>query len=468
MTTCPPNAERVATRPDQPAATIDLLTADRWHHWHGFTQMADYESLLIERAEGNWLIDTQGRRLLDGVSSLWCNVHGHRRSEIDGAIVEQLSRVAHVTSIGMGCDVTARLAAELAAITPGDLDHVFFSSDGSSAIEAAIKMAIQYWHLVERRDGRAGDSLRTRYLAVGSAYHGDTAGAVSLGDIAHFHRLFKPILFEPLRAPCPDTYRLPAGVAPGDALEHYAAEFDRLIEQHRDQLAAVVIEPLVQGAAGMVMHPPGLLARVRQACDRHNVLLIADEVATGFGRTGKMFACEHESVVPDLLCLGKGLTGGYLPMAATIARRPIFDAFLAPRTANEQFFHGHTFGGNPLAAAAAVASLEIFRRDDVIAGLAAKTARLASGLAPLSDHRHVGDVRQRGLMAAIELVQCKRSRQPFSAASDVGNRVCEAALESNVWVRPLGDVVIVMPPLSITMAEIDQLTAAVRDALAIL
>lgn len=445
--------------------------ADRWHHWHGFTQMAEYEPLLIERAEGNWLIDTSGRRLLDGVSSLWCNVFGHCHPQINAAIIEQLGRVAHVTSIGMGSTTTARLAQRLAELAPGDLDHVFFSSDGSSAVEAALKMAIQYWSLVARKHAAgspesANATTKTRYLAIGAAYHGDTTGAVSLGDIAHFHSLFAPILFKPLRGPCPDTYRLPPGVTPEGALDHYAGQLEQLIEQHAAELAAVVIEPLVQGAAGMVMHPPGLLRRIRQACDRHNVLLIADEVATGMGRTGKMFACEHEAVVPDLLCIGKGLTGGYLPMAATLARRKIFEAFLAPRVANQQFFHGHTFGGNPLAAAAALATLDLFASERVLEQLPAKAERMRQGLAPLTEHPHVGQVRQLGLMAAVELVECRPSQQPFPASWELGRRVCDAAMSSGVWIRPLGDVVVLMPPLSIRPDELDQLTAAVRQAIA--
>lgn len=487
LSAAPPPAAAALPGSSLPATALTaadreaLRQADRQHHWHGFTQMADFEPLLIERGEGNWLIDIDGRRLLDGASSLWCNVHGHAHPQINAAIIGQLQQVAHVTSLGMGAPVTARLAQRLAQIAPGDLDHVFFSSDGSSAVEAALKMAIQYWHLVAERDAKAKEDAKadrasgepqeaattaskTKYLAVGAAYHGDTTGAVSLGDIAHFHRLFAPILFEPLRAPCPDTYRLPPGVSPQRALEHYAAEFERLIQQHHAELAAVVIEPLVQGAAGMVMHPPGLLRRVRAACDRHNVLLIADEIATGLGRTGKWFACDHEAVVPDLLCIGKGLTGGYLPMAATLARRPIFEAFLAPRRENKQFFHGHTFGGNPLAAAAAVASLELMESDQVLQRLPAKIERLRRGLAPLRQHRHVGQVRQCGMMAAVELVRCPQRQEAFPAAWELGHRVCLAAMDRGVWIRPLGDVIVLMPPLSVTDAELELLCSALREA----
>jgi adenosylmethionine-8-amino-7-oxononanoate aminotransferase len=442
-----------------------LAHADRFHHWHGFTQMADYDPLLIERAEGNWLIDTQGRRLLDGVSSLWCNVHGHRHPRIDAAIIDQLSRVAHVTSIGLGCATTAILAERLAEIAPGDLQHVFFSSDGSSAVEAALKMAMQYWHLQSQTHARPELANKVRYLALGAAYHGDTTGAVSLGDIPLFHKLYAPILFQPLRGPLPDTYRLPLGVTSEGALDHYAAEMETLIREHADELAAVVIEPLVQGAAGMIVHPDGFLRRVRQACDAHDVLLIADEVATGFGRTGKMFACEHESVVPDLLCLGKGLTGGYLPMAATIARRHLFDAFLAPRSAGKQFFHGHTFGGNPLSAAAAIASLDIFRDEAVLENAGRRAEQIAAGLVEIKNHHHVGDIRQRGTMVGIELVQRRDGCQRFAPDQQAGNRVCQAAMGRGVWIRPLGDVVVLMPPLSIGEEETTLLVDAVCGAI---
>jgi adenosylmethionine-8-amino-7-oxononanoate aminotransferase len=440
--------------------------ADRWNHWHGFTQMAAYRSWVIERGEGNWLIDSQGGRYLDGVSSMWCNVHGHRKREIDEAIIAQVGRVAHVTSLGMGCDTTARLAGRLAEIAPGDLDHTFFSSDGSSAIETALKLAMQYWGHAAGREGVAGLAAKTKYLAVGSAYHGDTTGAVSLGDIPRFHHLFKPILFETLRGPCPDTYRLPQGVGSvEEALGNYAGCYEALIREHHHELAAVVIEPLIQAAAGMILHPPGFLARLRRACDEHRVLLIADEVATGFGRTGRMFAVEHEGVVPDLLCLGKGLTGGYLPMAATVARRFLFEAFFAPRDKGAQFFHGHTFGGNPLAAAAALASIELFGKERILEQLPAKGERIDAGLVRLADHPRVGSIRRIGLMVGIELVADRRMKRPFPAGWEVGQQVCELALGKGVWVRPLGDVIVLMPPLSVTAEEIDLLVAAVCDAI---
>ncbi len=423
--------------------------------------MVDYFPFLIDRAEGCWLYDQQGQRWLDGVSSLWCNIHGHRQPAIDNAIRAQLDRVAHVTNIGMGCTTTASLAARLARLAPGDLNHVFFSSDGASAVEVAIKMALQYW----RQCGHPAGQNKSRYLALRSAYHGDTVGTVSLGDISHFHRMFDPLLFKSLRGPCPDTYRLPPGVAKEAAMEHYINSFESIIAKHQNELAALVIEPLVQGAAGLVIHPSGLLRRLRELCDRYEVLMIADEVATGFGRTGKMFACEHEQVVPDLLCLGKGLTAGYLPMAATIARTKVFDAFLAPLADNRQFFHGHTYSGNPLAAAAALASLEFFEQDQTLKKLPTKAAQIKAELAAIAQHPNVGDVRQLGLMVGIELVRDRATKAPFHTNELVGRKVCEEATRRHVWIRPLGDVVVLMPPLSISATEIRLLTSTVCDVI---
>ncbi len=442
----------------------DLKIADRVNHWHGFTQMGDYEPLLIDKAEGCWLTTADGRRVLDGVSSLWCNIHGHRHPRIDAAILDQLGRVAHVTNIGMGCTTTANLASRLAALAPGNLNHVFFSSDGASAVEVAIKMSLQYW----RQCGKPAGAQKHRYLALGSAYHGDTVGTVSLGDISHFHRLFEPLLFHAIRGPCPDTYRLPQGVTQATAAGHYGNQFESLFREHHHELAAIVIEPLVQGAAGLVMHPRGLLRRLRELCDQFDVLMIADEVASGFGRTGRMFACEHEDVVPDLLCLGKGLTGGYLPMAVTLATSDIFAAFTGPTSANCQFFHGHTYSGNALAAAAAIASLDVFEHENVLGLLPAKVTQLNQGLEAIAGHRNVGEIRQLGLMVGIELVRDRQTCEKFAASELIGRHVCEESTKRGVWVRPLGDVVILMPPLSIATDEIALLTSTVTDAIQVI
>ena len=432
----------------------------RSSHWHGFTQMASYQPLAIQRADGCYLETTDGRKLFDGVSSLWCNVHGHNHPVINSAIRSQLDQVAHVTSLGMSGETTDRLADRLVEISPGDLSHVFFSCDGSSAVEAALKMAFQYWQ--QRSEPRPE---KTRYLALSQAYHGDTTGAVSLGGIKYFHQLFAPILFSPVRGPVPCTYRLPDGVSADDACEHYAGQIESLLKEHHASLAAVVMEPLVQGAAGMITHPVGLLAKVRKLCDQYDVLLICDEVATGFGRTGKLFACEHESVTPDIMCMGKGLTGGYLPMAATLARPHVFDAFLAPTSASKQFFHGHTFGGNPLAAAAALASIDLIFDSNLIAQVPDKAKRLRGGLERIRQHPHVGDIRGRDLMIGIELVADRETKQTFELPGELGRAVCESAISKGVWIRPLGDVIILMPPLVSSDDEIDQLADVVCDAI---
>jgi adenosylmethionine-8-amino-7-oxononanoate aminotransferase len=430
-------------------------------HWHGFTQMEEYQPLAIERAEGCILETTDGRKLFDGVSSLWCNIHGHSHSRINQAITQQLNKVAHVTSLGMSAATTDSLAERLVEVSPGDLSHVFFSCDGSSAVEAALKMAFQFWQ--QCADPQPN---KTQYLALSQAYHGDTTGAVSLGGIKYFHQLFAPILFSPVRGPLPCTYRLPEGVTNENACEFYVNEIATLLKEHHASLAAVVMEPLVQGAAGMITHPEGLLAEVRRLCNEFDVLLICDEVATGFGRTGRLFACEHEAVTPDIMCLGKGITAGYLPMAATLARPKIYDAFLGETSASRQFFHGHTFAGNPLAAAAALTSLDLIAETDLIASVDRKADRLRSRIANLvGDHPNVGSIRGRGLMVGIELVKDRDSKMPFDAAEGVGRRACEASIDRGVWIRPLSDVIIVMPPLVASDKELDLLADVVGDSI---
>jgi adenosylmethionine-8-amino-7-oxononanoate aminotransferase len=431
----------------------ELLDWDRRHHWHAFTQMAEYEPLLIERAEGCYLIDVDGRRYLDGASSMWCNVHGHRHPKIDAAIRAQLDRVAHVTSLGMGCDTTARLAKRLADLAPGNLEHVFFSSDGSSAVEVALKAAFQYWQ--QRDDPRP---QKTKFLALGDAYHGDTIGSASVGGIKRFQGIFWPLLFDVVRVPIPDPRRLSKYATAEEATAEFLAELEHSLTQYHLEIAAMVIEPLVQCAAGMVMHPPGYLRGVRDLTRKYDVLLIADEIAVGMGRTGKMFACEHESVVPDLLCLGKGLTGGYLPMSATITHDEVYRAFLGTSAVGRTLYHGHTFGGNPLAAAAALATLDVFDEEQTLAGLDAKTGQiLERSCLLMGGHPHVGTVRGRGMLAAFELVQDKQAGTPYPPEERRAWRVCREALARGLWIRPLGDTIYVMPPLAITLPEIDLL-----------
>lgn len=438
--------------------TTEQLTAwDRQYVWHAFTQMQDYQPLIFERGEGCALFDIHGNRYLDGCSSLWCNIHGHCHPRIDAAIREQLDKVAHVTNLGASNPTTIELAKRLVEITPEGLNHAFFVSDGACAIEAALKIAFQYWRQCDRPQPE-----KSAFLTLGDAYHGDTIGSVSLGGVDRFNAVFGPLLFETIRAPMPDLYRLPEGVTAENACTYYLGEVEKILAAEHHRLAAMVIEPLVQGAAGMVMHPPGFLRGVRELTRKYNVLLIADEVAVGFGRTGTMFACEQEEVTPDLLCLGKGLTGGYLPVAATLATDEVYNAFLGDYEESKAFFHGHTYGGNPLGCAAGLATLDIFEEDRTLEQLPPKIERLAEHLDRLSRHEHVGDVRQRGLMAGIELVRDKQTKEPFPWKERRAHFVCERAMDDGVYVRPLGNVLILMPPLAISLEELDQICLAVE------
>jgi adenosylmethionine-8-amino-7-oxononanoate aminotransferase len=418
---------------------MDLSEKDRRYVWHPFTQMQEWtDPLVIARAEGNELIDTEGRRYLDGISSLWVTVHGHRRPELDAAIRAQLDHVAHSTLLGLANVPSILLAERLVQVAPRGLTRVFYSDSGSTAVEVALKMAFQY----QRHRGRPE---RRCFLALTDAYHGDTIGAVSLGGIPLFHELFRPLLFDALHV-APTTEALRAAFA-----------------AHGGELAAFIVEPLVQGAAGMRLQPPGFLAEAQRLCREHDVLLIADEVATGFGRTGTLFACEQEDVQPDLMCLAKGLTGGYLPLAATLATDQVFAAFLGAHAEQRTFFHGHTYTGNPLACAVALASLDLFASAQVLERLPPLieylAKRMAERLGPLA---HVGEIRQRGLMVGVELVQVGVGPVPYPAADPIGARVCAAVRKHGVILRPLGPVVVLMPPLSITAHEIDRLVEAAR------
>jgi adenosylmethionine-8-amino-7-oxononanoate aminotransferase len=419
--------------------TEDLAAADRRHLWHPFTQQlgwCDEElPLIIDHAEGTNLFDTEGRAYIDGVSSLWCNVHGHRHPAIDAAIAAQLGRVSHSTMLGLSHQPAIELAERLLQIVPPGLNRVFYSDSGATAVEIALKMAFQWW--VQR-----GDRDRTGFICLENAYHGDTLGAVSVGGIESFHSLYRPLLF--------DTWRARAGDA---------AHLESLLAEHAGEVAAVVIEPLVQGAAGILMQPDGYVRAVRELCDRFGVLLICDEVATGFGRTGAMFACELEGVTPDLLCLGKGLTGGYLPLAATVATEAIYEGFLGAPADGRTFFHGHTFTGNPLACAAAIATLETFEREQTIAGLGPKIELLRSALRErVSGLPAVAEVRQRGLMVGIELVERPPSER-------LGHAVTLAARRRGAVIRPLGDVVVLMPALAISEADLGRLVAITAAAI---
>jgi adenosylmethionine-8-amino-7-oxononanoate aminotransferase len=410
---------------------MTLAADDRTYLWHPFTQQRGWheeDAPIIERGDGAYLWDTEGRRYIDGVSSLWCNVHGHRHPAIDIAIRDQLDKVAHSTMLGLTHEPAIELAKRLVGIAPPGLQRVFFSDSGSTATEIALKMAFQFW---QQRGG--ADARRTKFVTLRNAYHGDTIGSVSIGGIDLFHATYRPLLFDTLTA------------EPGDA-----ADMEGLLREYDGQVAAVVVEPLVQGAAGILTHPDGYLRAVRELCDRHGVLMIVDEVATGFGRTGRMFACEHEDVAPDLMCLAKGITGGYLPLAATLTTERVYEGFLGEFQDFRTFFHGHTYTGNPLACAAAIATLNVFEQEDTIAKLQPKIELLERALQRVRGIPTVREVRQRGFMVGIELAD-------FPVDARMGHHVTLAARERGAIVRPLGDVVVLMPPLSIRTADLRRL-----------
>ncbi|MGD0461944.1 MAG: adenosylmethionine--8-amino-7-oxononanoate transaminase [Tepidisphaeraceae bacterium] len=436
--------------------TESLLQLDRRHIWHPFTHMRQWlegQQLVITDAEGMYLIDSDGNRYLDGVSSLWCNVHGHRVGEIDAAIAAQLKRVAHTTMLGLCSEPAILLAERLMRLVPPGLEKIFYSDAGATATEIAFKLAVQYWHNL----GRGG---KNEFVAFAEAYHGDTVGAMSVGRVEAFHRPYLPLLFPVHFVPSPYVYRSETSNDPPAVAEKCLDELQRVLRERGERIAAVCIEPIVQGAGGIIVQPSGFLAGVRKLCDAHDVLLIADEVAVGFGRTGKLFACEHENVSPDLMCLGKGISGGYLPLAATLATKKIFDAFLGETWEGKTFFHGHTYTGNPLACAAAIASLELFEKRKIVESVTAKAAKLAEMLEEIRPLRHVGEIRQKGFMVGIELVEAKESKQRFDPRRRVGAEVCERIRRHGVILRPLGDVVVIMPPLAMEVDDLGKIVAA--------
>jgi len=410
---------------------------------------ADQPQTVIASGTGSYLTDTTGRRYLDGVSSLWCNLFGHTRREVDEAIRRQLERIAHSTLLGLANVPSSKLARRLVELAPKGLSKVFYSDNGSTANEVALKMAFQYWRNV-------GDSKRDTFIAFKNGYHGDTLGAVGVGGIKLFHGLFKPLLARCVFAPSPYCYRCDFHLAPPHCAMRCLAELRTILEREADRTIACIIEPAVQGAGGMIVQPPGFYRGVRDATREHGVLLIADEVFVGFGRTGAMFASEHENVSPDFMTLAKSLTNGYLPLAATLVRGEIHDAFLAAR-AGVPFYHGHTFTGNQLGCAAALATLGIFERDNVLAELESKIEHLAGLLERFRNLDCVGDVRRCGFVAGIELVKDKGTGAPFDPELDVGARVGAEARKRGVFMRPLGDVLVVVPQLSIEPDDLERL-----------
>jgi adenosylmethionine-8-amino-7-oxononanoate aminotransferase len=417
----------------------ELSDLDRSVLWHPFTQQQgwmDEQFPVIECADDTTLYDTEGNAYIDGISSLWCTVHGHRHPAIDMAIKDQIDRVAHSTMLGLTHAPAIRLARRLVELAPDGLRRVFYSDNGSTACEVALKMAYQWWH-------QRGEWWRSGFVCLRDSYHGDTIGSVSLGGIELFHSLYRPLLFDAWHA------------EPGDP-----AHMRALLEEHGDRVAAVIVEPLVQGAAGIRVHPDGYLRAVRELCDEFGVFLICDEVATGFGRTGRMFACEHEGVSPDFMCVAKGLTGGYLPLAATLTTERVYEGFLGAFEQFRTFFHGHTYTGNPLACAAALATLAVFEQERTLERLQPKIELLgellAEHVAPLGA---VAEVRRRGFMVGIQLAE-------FPVAAGMGHRVTLEARARGAIVRPLGDTVVLMPPLSIDPAELRRLVEITGAAIA--
>jgi adenosylmethionine-8-amino-7-oxononanoate transaminase len=440
----------------------DLKRLDHTYLWHPFTQMQEWmgeDPCIIERGEGCYLFDAQGRKYLDGVSSLWCNVHGHRKAELDAALKDQIDRIAHSTFLGLSHRPGIELAQRLIEIAPAGLRRVFYSDDGATAVEIALKMAVQYWQL-------KGETGRTRLASLVESYHGDTVGSMSVGYSETFHRFHRALLFSAARLNPPHIFRYFKRQSEAQALESAIREAQEKLTQEKESLAALIMEPLMQGAAGMWSQPPGYVAALREICRKNRILFIADEVATGFGRTGKMFACEHAGVTPDILCLAKGITGGYLPLAATLTTEEVFSAFLGEYKEFKTFFHGHTYTANPLGCAVALASLELFQKEKILDGMRSKIAYLGRRLKEeFASLPHVSEVRQRGFMIGIELVDDKQERKSYPPERRIGHKVILEARKRGVMIRPLGDIIILMPPLAISDEELKTLLDATRDSI---
>ncbi len=464
--------------------TKKLIQKDRKYVWHPFTQMRDWERehfLVVEEGKGSYLKDTDGNWYLDGVSSLWVNVHGHRKKEIDAALQKQIQKLAHSTLLGLGSETSIELAEKLIRLAPKGLTRVFYSDSGSTAVEIALKMAYQYWQQKEKGSYKN----KKKFVHLANAYHGDTIGSVSVGGIDLFHEIYSPLLFESLQAPSPHCYRCTLTSHPFSdprlrvsgnlAQKNPAAQkncvwqcvgaLETILKKNHSQVAALIVEPVMQGAAGMHVAPPGYLKKVRALCTRYNILLIADEVATGFGRTGKMFACENEAVTPDLMAVAKGLSGGYLPIAATLATEEVYNAFKGEYAEKKTFFHGHTYTGNALASAASLKNLELFEKEKTILKLQPKIKWLEKELARWEKLESVGEVRQAGMMVGVELVQNRGKKIPFDWKEKIGIRVCQEARKRGVLLRPLGNVIVLMPPLSISLKELKKLLAATYQSI---
>jgi adenosylmethionine-8-amino-7-oxononanoate aminotransferase len=464
----------------------NLEESDKKFIWHPFTQMKNWieeKPIIIAEGRDCFVKDTYGKWYLDGVSSIWVNIHGHRKKEIDNAIKEQLDKIAHSTLLGLGNIPSIKLAEKLIGLVQklgsseerksrtkdektsrlpdfqtAALSKVFYSDNGSTAIEVALKMAFQYWI-------HKGVRGKHSFLSLRNAYHGDTIGAVSVGGIDIFHDVFKPLLFKTYKAPSPYCYRCELGKSPLECSFACLTEMENILKEHSRKIAALIIEPVVQAAGGMIVWPEGYLKGVRELCNKYNVLLIADEVATGFGRTGRMFACEHENIVPDIMCLSKGITNGYMPLAVTLTTDEIFNAFLGEFKDLKTFFHGHSYTGNPLACAAAIASIDLFEKEETLKNIQPKIALLEDRLKEIADLPNVGNVRSKGLIAGIELVKNKSTKEPYPWEEKMGWKVAYKAREEGVLIRPLGNVIVIMPPLAISIENLNQLIDVIKRSI---
>jgi len=437
--------------------------------WHPFTQMKEWEEedpTIIVEGNGVTLTDLDGKKYLDGSSSIWVNLHGHRNKTIDDALIRQIGKISHSTLLGLSNLPAIELAEKLLQIAPkGELPpekltKVFYSDNGSTAVEVAVKIAYSYWQTRSKKDRK-----KKKFIVFDRAYHGDTLGAVSLGGIDLFHRAYQPLLFKTIKIPSPSCYRCPLSLSYPSCRIACLGEVEACMKKHSREIAGLVIEPLVQAAAGMMTFPPRYLERIRALCTQYNILMIADEVATGFGRTGKMFACEHEGVTPDLMAISKGLTGGYLPLAATLTTQEIYDAFLGEYSEFKTFFHGHSYTGNPLGCAAAIANLEVFKKENVLVRLQKKIDFLKKGLVHWKRWRHVGEIRQIGFMVGIELVADKKSKKAYPPEERIGWHVCLEAKKRGVLLRPLGNVIVLLPPLSISLRDLKRLIQVTGESI---
>lgn len=429
--------------------------------WHPCTQMKDHEQLPlipIRRGEGVWLEDFDGKRYIDAVSSWWVNVFGHSNPRINQRIKDQLDQLEHVMLAGFSHQPVVELSERLVALTPPGLERVFYTDNGSTGIEVALKMSFHYWR-------NSGQPTKQRFVTLTNSYHGETVAAMSVGDVALFTDTYKPLLLDTFKVLSPDCYLRPEGMSWEEHSRNMFAHMERTLAEHHREIAAVIVEPLIQGAGGMRMYHPVYLKLLREACDRHDVHLIHDEIAVGFGRTGTMFACEQAGITPDFLCLSKALTGGYLPMAAVLTTDKLYQAFYDDYSTLRAFLHSHTYTGNPLACAAALATLDIFEQDNVIEANKALAARMATATAHLVDHPHVAEVRQTGMALAIEMVADKARKTPYPWQERRGLKVYQHALQRGALLRPLGSVVYFLPPYTITEEQIDLLAQIATEGI---